>query len=92
VHAAIAALPILLSPLLVLALGNGWIDFGGGEKDLFLFIPYFIASLAFFICALVLIVRRWPLGRWAIRSFAISAALLAALGVVAYMTSWLGVS
>ena len=30
VYAAIAAIPILISPLLLFALAEGWVDFGGG--------------------------------------------------------------
>lgn len=92
VHAAIAAIPVLLSPLLVFALAEGWVDLGGGEKDILFVIPYFILTITFFVCALVLIVKRWPIARWINRSTAVSIAFLIALGTVAYITSWIGVS
>ena len=91
-HAAMAALPVLLTPLVLFALAEGWVDLGGGEKDILLVIPYLILTATFFLCAIILIVRRWPLSRWLKRSAAVSILLLFALGVVAYFASWLGIS
>ena len=89
---AIAALPLLLTPLLIFATAEGWLNFGGGEKDLLLAIPYLIGTVTFFVCAVVLIIRRWPIRLWVTRSAVVSASLLLALAVVAYVSSWLGVA
>ncbi|RDE19402.1 hypothetical protein DV711_10920 [Motiliproteus coralliicola] len=91
-QAVLAALPLLLSPLLLFALAEGWLDFGGGEKDVLLVLPYLILTFTFFCCSLVLILKRWPLSRWVKRSAALSFGLLLLLWIVAYVTSWLGVS
>ncbi len=92
VQVAAAALPVLLSPLILIAIGGGWLDFGGGEKDVLLIIPYFIGTLTFFVCALVLIVKRWPVRRWLMRSLAVSVVLMFGLAIVLYIGSWPGVA
>lgn len=91
-HAALALLPLLLSPLVLFALAEGWIDFGGGEKDVVLVLPYFIWSLTFFVCAIVLILKRWPLLRWLRRSLLLSLLLLIALFLLAFGASWFGIA
>ena len=92
IHTVIAITPVLLSPLWVLILAEGWVDVGGGEKDILLAIPYFILTLTFFVCAIVLIIKRWPLLRWIKRASAVALTILLCLGLVAFATSWLGVS
>jgi hypothetical protein len=89
VQTVVAALPVLLSPLLLFATAEGWLNFGGGEKDILLIVPYFIGTLTFFICAVVLIIKRWPVRRWLVRSTAVSVALLVGLGIVVYLGSGL---
>ena len=91
-QAVVAALPVLLTPLLLFAIAEGWLDFGGGEKDIILVFPYFIGTAAFFACALVLILKRWPPRRWIRRSVAVSLLFLGGLAIAAYMSSWLGVA
>lgn len=91
-YAMVAAIPLLLSPALLFAFAEGWLDFGGGEKDIFLVFPYFIWALVFFLCGVILIIKHWPLGRWLKRSAAVSTILIVILGVAAYGVSWLGVS
>jgi len=88
----LAAIPVLLAPALLFMLAEGWVDAGGGEKDILLVIPYFIWALMFFLIALFLIIRRWPLRRWIIRSASIATFVLFLMGSVAYLSSWLGLS
>lgn len=90
-HVVIAMVPLVLSPLVLFSLAEGWVDLGGGEKDVLFVIPYLIGSLTFSICGLVLVAKRWPLARWVKRSIAVSVGLLLGLAMVAFVTSWLGI-
>jgi len=89
---ALAAIPLLIAPALLFALAEGWLDFGGGEKDVLLIFPYFIWALVFFLCAVILIVKKWPLWKWSSRSAVVSTIVIILLGVVAFALSWLGVA
>ena len=56
-----ALLPLLLTPILLIALAEGYVGFGGGEKDLILVMPWAVWSLIFAGTAFTLWRRRWPL-------------------------------
>lgn len=88
----IAAIPIGLTPALIFALAEGWLDFGGGEKDILLALPYSIWALIFFLAAAVFIIRRSTRRRWIAKSALIATITLVIAGVVAYITSWLGIA
>ena len=88
----LAAIPLLLTPVVFYALAEGWMNFGGGEKDILLAFPYFLWALLFFTTALVLIIKRWPLKRWIIRSGFISIVSMLVIFFILYLTSWLGVA
>jgi len=83
---------MLITPGLFYILAEGWLDPGGGEKDILLAFPYFLWALIFFVVALALIIKRWPLREWLLRSGLISVICMLALGVFAYITSWLGIA
>ena len=83
---------MLITPGLIYMLAEDWLSFGGGEKDVLLAIPYFLWAFIFFVVALVLIIRHWPLRRWLLRSGIVSVIAILVLGFFAYLTSWLGIS
>ena len=90
-QAATASVPLLvMTPALVYSLAEGVLDLGGGEKDVLLALPWLIWSLVFWLCSLVLIYRRWPVGRWVLRSALVSTGALVGLGFIAYVVSFLG--
>ena len=91
-HVVLALVPLLLTPALIYALAEGVLDFGGGEKDILLALPWLIWSLAFAICSFVLIYRRWELGRWIVRSALVATSILVGLGIVVYAGSYLGLA
>ena len=91
-HAILAAIPMLITPGLIYMLAEGWLDVGGGEKDILLAFPYLLWALIFFMVALVLIIKRWSLRRWLLRSGLISVICMLALSVFAYIISWLGIA
>lgn len=79
--------PLLLTPALSRAINNGTLNFGGGEKDIVLLIPWLLWSIAFATAALVCWRRHVRLGSsllwataWAtgiLTSIALAFALLA---------------
>ncbi len=91
-QAMVASVPLLTTPLLVYVLAEGAWDFGGGEKDVLLALPWLLWSVVFAASAWVLIMRGWNPARWVGRSILLATALLAALAVLAYVTSSLGVA
>jgi hypothetical protein len=54
--------------------------------------PYLLWAFIFFVVALVLIIKHWPLRRWLLRSGIISVIAILFLGAFAYLASWLGIS
>jgi len=55
--------PLAVTPLLVLLIAEGYLNFGGGEKDLILALPWIIWSLAYAIVFAACWARRLPLRR-----------------------------
>lgn len=91
VQSLIALAPLLLTPILIYALAEGIVDFGGGEKDVILALPWLVWSLSFAVCGLVFIIRRWPFGRWLRRSTLVATIVLLGLFAIAYASSYLGI-
>jgi hypothetical protein len=87
----VAAIPLLLTPLLIYGLAEGVLDFGGGEKDILLALPWLIWSLAFAVSSFILICKRWTLSRWLLRSALLATTVLLGLGIFAYFGSFLGI-
>ena len=76
-RAALAFVPLAITPFLGFLLAEGHLDLGGGEKDLIWLVPWLVWSLLFAISALVLQARRWDFARALTRS-----GLVATLGVL----------
>lgn len=87
-HIVLALIPFLLAPAWIFLLADGYLDFGGGEKDVLLTLPWVIWSVVFAICSFFLIYRRWAIGRWVVRSALISTAILVGVGAVAFFGGW----
>jgi hypothetical protein len=90
-HLPLAAIPLLVMPALIYATAEGWLNFGGGEKDLLLAIPYVLWATVFFVTGFVLIVNRWALRRWLRRSAILSIGTLFAAWVLLVLAGSLGV-
>ncbi len=86
----LAALPLLATPLLVFALAEGWLGFGGGEKDVLLALPWLIWALIFFTASLVYILKGRPFKSWSGRSALIATGVLICIWIVLYFTSGMG--
>jgi hypothetical protein len=91
-QALLALAPLLLTPLLIYLLAEGIFDFGGGEKDIILALPWFIWSVVFAMCSFILIYQRWSIARWVTRSILISTSVLVGLWVITYIVSVLGIA
>ncbi|MGH9175129.1 MAG: hypothetical protein ACRD1H_12270 [Vicinamibacterales bacterium] len=87
-----AILPLGLTPLLLYAIAEGHLSFGGGEKDLVLLLPWTLWSLVFAISAIVLWWRQWPHRRALQRSALIGLGVLVLVAVCLAAVGSLGVA
>ncbi|WP_428609113.1 hypothetical protein [Sedimenticola sp.] len=90
VQITIATIPLLLTPVLLLLIGEDILSFGGGEKDVVIAIPWLIWSLIFAVSSYVLIFKRWRLRRWWVRSAIVATATLVILWLVLFLLSIAG--
>ena len=87
-----ALVPLALTPLLLFAIADGYLNFGGGEKDLFMLLPWMLWSFAFALSAFFFWWRRWPLRRALVYSalVGLAAVFLAGSALAAYATLGVG--
>ena len=57
----LSIVPLALTPLLGFLIAEGYLNIGGGEKDLFLLIPWMVWSLVYFVLFLILWRRKFPI-------------------------------
>ena len=91
-QAVLALVPLLLTPVVIYGLAEGVLDFGGGEKDILLALPWLIWSVVFALSSFFLIYRRWPIGKWVLRALLIATAVLIGMWFTAYLASVLGMA
>ena len=60
---AICLLPLALTPFWGFLISEGYLNFGGGCKDIILLIPWLLWSLVYFLFFIVLSVRGRPFGQ-----------------------------
>lgn len=77
----LAVAPLLLSMLFGWLVMDGYVDFGGGDKDVFLVAPLLFWSLAYLCCYVTLWWRRSSL----VRMFALSAGLATGFLVISWL-------
>src|SRR5262249_7630276 len=77
-----ALLPLALTPALASAINAGILNFGGGEKDIILLIPWVLWSLAFAVVALVYWRRKRTLGSSLVLAASWATGLILSLGVI----------
>lgn len=51
-------LPLLLTPIWGYFIAEGYLNFGGGEKDLFLLLPWLVWSVIYLIFFIILWIKR----------------------------------
>lgn len=81
----LALLPLLLTVLFGWLTMEGHLNFGGGEKDIFLLIPLILWSLLFGIAVLVFSLRRAGLSRTLGLSAALATGLLVLIWSALFM-------
>ena len=57
----LSIVPLALTPLLGFFIAEGYLNFGGGEKDLFLLIPWMVWSVVYFVLFLILWRRKFSI-------------------------------
>jgi hypothetical protein len=77
----LAIVPLLITVLLAWLVMAGYLNLGGGEKDIFLVVPLLIWSMVYLCCFLALWLRRSSIGR----SVAVSAGFATGLVVIAFV-------
>ena len=77
----LAVLPLLLTLLVAWLVMDGYLNFGGGEKDMFIAVPLLLWSLIYLFCCLILWWRRASMARMLALSSGVATGLVA--------TAWL---
>ncbi len=80
-----ALLPLVLTPLFVWLIGEGYLDFGGGEKDLIMVFPWLLWSIFFLVAFLVCWRRKVTFGRSLVLSVVVASGCLALAFIILYL-------
>ena len=89
---ALSLLPLGLTPLMMLLIGSGYLNFGGGCKDVLMLVPWIIWSLIYLIISIVGWRKQWSIAK------AIAGSVIGATGILALLflvllvgsSAWLG--
>ena len=87
----LALLPLFLTPALGFLLAGGYLNLGGGEKDIILVLPWAFCSLVYGVSCFFLWYRRRPLGRATFVSIGVTIVALFFAGLVLILFGQLGV-
>lgn len=85
----LALVPLLITVLLASLTMEGYLNFGGGEKDIFLAVPLLLWSLVYLCCFLALWWRRSSTGRTVAVSVGIATGVVVIAWAVLFGISWL---
>ena len=84
----LAIVPLLLTLLLAWLTMEGRLNFGGGEKDLFIAVPLLLWSLVYLCCYLTLWWRRSSTARLVAVSSGVATGVVAVAWAVLFVFSW----
>ena len=89
---AICLLPLGLTPIFVHLIGYGYLNFGGGCKDVLMMLPWLVWSLIYLIISIVCWRKRWSIAKGIAYSVMGATGLLALLFLILFVGSsaWLG--
>jgi hypothetical protein len=85
---AACLLPLALTPIWGFLLSEGYLNFGGGCKDIILVIPWLIWSLVYSLFFIVLWIRVRSLGRLIAYSIAGASGVMVLAGIVLFGLLW----
>jgi len=88
----LALTPLLLTPALLSLLAGGQLDFGGGEKDVILVVPWLVWSVLYAVCGFLFWARGSSIGRATGLSVVIATAGLLVGGVILALVGQLGIA
>jgi len=80
-------LPMLLTPIWGYLISDGYLNFGGGEKDLFLLIPWIVWSLIYLLIFIIAWIKRIKIKRILLYSVGGATGILALAWVVLFLWS-----
>ena len=86
-----ALLPLAFTPVLGYLLADGYLNLGGGEKDILLVLPWGFFSLVYGSSCFFLWHRRWPPGRSILFSIIVAIAGLIVAGLALALIGQLGI-
>lgn len=89
---AICLLPLGLTPILLHLIGYGYLNFGGGCKDVLMMLPWMVWSLIYLIISIVCWRKQWSIAKGIAYSVIGATGILALLFLVIFICSsgWLG--
>src|SRR5262245_43071141 len=91
IRVLLALLPLFSTPVLGFLLAGGYLNLGGGGKEIILVLPWMFCSLVYGISCFFLWHRRWPFGRSILFSIILAIAGLVLAGVALAGIGQLGV-
>jgi hypothetical protein len=85
-------MPMGFTPLLALLIGEGYLNFGGGCKDVIMIIPWIAWSLFYLVLSIVAWCKKWSIAKGVVVSVVGATGFLAlAFLVLLFLSSaWLG--
>jgi len=92
-RAGICLLPLAVTPIWIFLIAEGFLNFGGGEKDLFLVIPWLVWSALFLVIGVVAWVRglSWTRGLAWSAAGATASLVVVGTGLLLFASGLLGV-
>jgi hypothetical protein len=91
IRVLLALLPLFLTPALGFLLAGGYLNLGGGEKDIILVLPWAFCSLVYGVSCFFLWYRGWPLRRATFASIIVTIVALLFAGLALILFGQLGV-
>ncbi len=89
---AICIFPFAVTPLLAYLIAEGLLNFGGGEKDLLLLIPWLIWSAIFLVVFIITWIKRLSIKMGIVYSVAISISAMLLIWLIMFIISFAGLS
>lgn len=81
----LSLIPILLTPLWVYLIANSYLNFGAGEKDLFLVIPWVVWAFLYLLIFIIAWIKRKSTLRIVFYSAAGATGLLAVIWLILFI-------